>query len=246
MSGQTPPSQSEAGAPESDPLIVDGLERALAQARTKLPDHDHDPDVVLPTPGDTQGSRNDVAAGVAVDSSAVMDVLRGAIARYTTEDARDQGTWSDAVPLPDARPGTPAGARHAKLAYEPDRRRLAVAVVVLFLLVGGFGYQQFGIGASSSVKTGPTSTIAGHGVTTLARLVTTVPPTAATEAPPPETAAPTQAGTHPATTVHHSATTSPPATDPPPTDPTTTEPPTTESTTTTAPTTTTCDTIACP
>jgi hypothetical protein len=243
MSVEPPRSRPSAGAPEDDSLIVDGLELAVAQARTKIPDHEHDPDVVLPSPNAAFESPAGTAAEIAVDSSAVMDVLRDAIARYTTDEAHEQGAWSNAVPLPTARVGSPVGARHAAAGYSRDRRRLAAAVVVLFLLMGGFGYQQFGIGKStSSVKTQPTVTLAGRGVTTQTRPSTSalvIPE--ATVAPPPDTAGQPAAPAKPVTTVKHSGTTAPPATDPPSTEPSTTIP---DETTTTVPestTTTTCD-----
>ncbi|MEY2453770.1 MAG: hypothetical protein QOD92_3344 [Acidimicrobiaceae bacterium] len=239
MSLETPQGRPPAG--EDDALLVDGLELAVAQARTKIPDHDNEPNVVLPTPNGR--SEAPTAAELAVDSSAVMEVLRGAIARYTTEDAREQGTWSAAVPLPTPRPGTTRGARHAAAGYSPDRRRLAAAVVVLFLLIGGFGYQQLGTGKSSSVKTAPPTTFAGHAVTTLARPTTTV--TVPAETAPPETEAPAPAGTsRPATTVKRVV--PPPPTDPPPTDPPTTTIPEETTTSTTTTTTPPCNTIVEP
>ena len=229
------PPRSPPGAPEDDTQIVDGLELAVAQARTKIPDHENDPDVVLPTPRAEVAPMS--ASAIAVDSSAVMEVLRGAIARYTTDEAKSQGTWSDDVPLPVASSGSPRRGRHAAAGYEPDRRRLAAAVVVLFLLIAGVGYQQFGVGKSTSVKTAPQTTVAGHVVTTLARLTTTLPVVSA-ETAPPETAAPPAATSKPNTTVKRSGTTAPPATDPP-----STEPPPSETSTSTTNTTTTTTTV---
>ncbi|MEY2403552.1 MAG: hypothetical protein QOD38_1103 [Acidimicrobiaceae bacterium] len=193
MSLETPRSWPPADAPEDDTLIVDGLERALVQARTKIPDHDNDPEIVLPSPSSLAAQQDpEPDAEAAVDSSAVMDVLRGAIARYTVGDGHEQGTWAEDVPRPAPTGNTTGGARHAAVAagYAPDRRRLAAAVVVLFLLVGGFGYQRLSGGRSETVKTNPAPPSTSHGVTTLARPTTSapVPPTEPPPTEPPTTA----------------------------------------------------------
>jgi hypothetical protein len=244
MSIDHPFSGPSADAPEDDTEMVDGLERALAQARTKIPNHDSTADVVLPSPSTAAEPRAE--ADVAFDSSAVMDVLRGAIARYTTGDGHEQGAWVDEDSHP-ATSVTPAGrARHAAAAtgYAPDRRRLAAVVVVLFLLVVGIGFQRFGSGGSEKVKTDTSSSATGQAVTTLARATTTLAALiAAADAPPDTQAVPAGTVKPPtATTAPRAGTTSPPATGPPTTEPPTTEPPTTTTeppTTTTEPPTTT-------
>jgi hypothetical protein len=214
--GSPPPDASK-----DEKLIVDGLERALAQARTKIPDHD-EADVVLPSPARRgEPSDQDVVAPVPFDGSAVMEVLRGAIDRYARSDGHKHGTWVDE--LARAKDNSPAvgEVRPLSAGYTPDRRRLAAAVVVLFLLAGGIGYTQFGSGGTAKVNTQPIPTVGGQAVTLT--LPTTTATTAPTTSEVPTTVAP------PVTTAH-SATTSTTAR---PKTTTTTAPP--ETTTTTAP-----------
>jgi hypothetical protein len=244
MSLDPPRSRPAPDSPEDDTLIVDGLERAVLQARTKIPDHENHIDIVLPSPTshldlDGAPAESVVEVEAPFDSSAVMEVLRGAIARYTTGDAHEHGAWVDEFPRSESNGTDTLAPRHAAAAagYAPDRRRLAAVVVVLFLLVGGFGYQQLSSGGTESVKTEPRPTVAGRGVTTLTRPVPSVVVTAAPATPPPDTAAVPSVTKGPTpTTVHHPRTTSPPSTDPPTTQDTT---PTTQATTTTEATTTT-------
>src|SRR5258706_6835728 len=83
-----------ADAPQDEDAIVGGLERALAQARTKIPDHDSAANLGFPSAREAVRSlKPEVAAPVPFDSGAVMDVLRGAIERYTNGDGHKQGAW---------------------------------------------------------------------------------------------------------------------------------------------------------
>ncbi|MEY2422919.1 MAG: hypothetical protein QOI95_2986 [Acidimicrobiaceae bacterium] len=240
MSLDHPLGSSSADAPVDDTLIVDGLERALAQARTKIPNHDNISDALLPSLSASTAA--DVDAEVPFDSSAVMDVLRGAIARYTTGDGHEQGTWVDDDSRPASSAAPAVGARHAASAgYAPDRRRLAAVVVVLFLLVGGFGLQRFGGDSAEKVKTN-TVPAQGQAVTTLARSTTSAVVVPATEAPPETSPPPAGSVNSPTPTTHRPGTTAPPTTAPSTTEPPTTEPDTTTTvpdTTTTVPDTTT-------
>ena len=229
--GRTPTT----GAPEDDSVVFDGLERAVAQARTKIADHDNEPDVDFLSPIASFKERDqDESAAAPFDSSAVMDVLRGAIDRYTNGDGHQQGTWVQELAQAKDNQPLAAESRHLAAGYAPDRRRLAAIVVVVFLLVGGLGYSQFGTGSTQNVKTNTVPTVQGQPVTTAA-LPPTTPPPPPTEAP--TTAAPVIAPPKTTTTVRRTTTTTAPPE-------TTTEPPTTDTTTTTAPTTTT--TKPCP
>jgi len=240
MSLEPPGTFPPTDAVEDDSLIVDGLERALAHARTTLPDHDRDADVELPSLAalidhHTEPKPEPAAADLAIDSSAVMSVLREAIDRYTNGDGHELGTWDDSVAaVPTVALDAPH--RHVVAGYERDRRRLAAVVVVLFFLVFGFGYQRFGGGGGSDkVSTQPTATVKGQAVTTLGRTTVTSPITGEVVPPPDPTtdvAAPATGG-GPATTTHHGGTTNPPGTDPPSTDPPSTDPVTTDTTATT-------------
>jgi hypothetical protein len=236
-------------------MMVDGLERALAQARTKIPDHDSPTRLGFPSPREdaVRSLKAEVPAPVPFDSRAVMDVLRGAIDRYTHGDGHKQGAWVEELSKAKDKAAGQSNApspNHLAAGYAPDRRRLAAVVVVLFLLVGGVAYTQFGVGGSSEkVKTNTPVTIQGRAVTTQTLPTTSAAPT--TTAPTTETSTePAPASTvqqQTSTTVRHATgTTAPPATDPPPTTDTT-PPPTTDTTppTTTPTTTATTSTDAC-
>lgn len=187
-----------------------------------------------PAPDTSQDDRliGDVAPS-AFDASAVMDVLRTAIDRYTTGDGSEQGAWVDEhAGANDTDPLAGTGRHVPATGYAPDRRRLAAAVVVLSLLAGGLGYTWLRAGGSENVKTNTVSTLQGLAVTTLTR-----PSTSAAPLPPPteaaSTTAPVVAPSRPTTTVHRAGTT--PAPPELTTETATTEP----ETTTTEPTTTT-------
>ena len=241
--------------PQDESVVVDGLERALAQARTKIPDHDTGESLGFPSPREAavRALRAEVPAPVPFDSRAVMDVLRGAIDRYTQGDGHKQGAWVDE--LAEAKDNAIVATiedpppRHLEAGYAPDRRPLAAAVIVVSLIVGSVLYTQFGIGSGGgeSVKTDTPVTVQGKAVTTLTTpstvaAPTTAPTTASTEPAttlPPETTAP-------ATTTPKTPETAPPTTaapPPPPPPPPSTEPPTTEPPTTTPTTTQSCDNI---
>lgn len=224
--------------PQDEAVVVDGLERALAQARTKIPDHDTGESLGFPSPREAavRALKAEVPAPVPFDSRAVMDVLRGAIDRYTHGDGHKQGAWVDElaqakdkaiVATIDEPPP-----RHLEAGYAPDRRRLAAVVVVLFLVVGGVAYTQFGIGSGGeSVKTDTPVTVQGKAVTTLTipstvTAPTTAPTTATSVEPQPEVTEPPATTAAPGTTKPKPPTTSPPATTSPP-PPTTSPPPTT-------------------
>lgn len=246
-----PPGSASADAPEDEKLIVDGLERAVAQARRKIPDHDNAAEVVFPSPSQpSESSDQDVAAPVPFDSSAVMEVLRGAINRYevmgvlgevvhrhSKRDEREQGAWAEELArandnrphdnLPDDNGPVAGESRSVAAGYAPDRRRLAAFVVVLFLLAGAFGYSRFGTDSADKVNTNTVPTQGGQAVTIVTRPSTSAaplpPPTAASSTVPPSTS----------TTAPKRGTTVPPSTAP-----ATTEPPTTDTTTSTTDTTT--------
>src|SRR5258706_10332293 len=80
--------------PRDEEQIVGGLERALAQARTKIPDHDSSATLGFPSRHEAVKELSPELPGpVPFDSRAVMDVLRGAIDRYTNGDGHKQGAW---------------------------------------------------------------------------------------------------------------------------------------------------------
>jgi hypothetical protein len=223
--------------PQDEEQIVGGLERALAQARTKIPDHDSSLTLGFPSRHEAVKALSPELPGpVPFDSRAVMDVLRGAIDRYTNGDGHKQGAWvEELAQAKDKADFAVDDSRHLAAGYAPDRRRLAAVVIILFLLAGGIGYTQFGLGGSSeNVKTDTPITVHGKAVTTsipsTTISTTTLPATTDTTEPAPVgTVAPTS------TTVRRTTTTAPATTDT--TAPATTD--TTEPTTdTTTPTTT--------
>src|SRR3954471_18114602 len=116
--------------PQDEAVVVDGLERALAQARTKIPDHETADSLGFPSPREApvRALKAEVPAPVPFDSRAVMDVLRGAIDRYTHGDGHKQGAWVDE--LAQAKDNAIiAGVnepppRHLEAGYAPDRRPL--------------------------------------------------------------------------------------------------------------------------
>jgi hypothetical protein len=219
---------------EDEGLLVEGLERAVEQARTKIPDHDSTPDVVFGGPTQYfEAPRVTEAASAAFDSSAVMEVLRGAIDRYTNGDGHEQGAWVEELAEARDNSSGPIENRDFATGYAPDRRRLAAVVVVLFLLAGGLGISQLGGGGGSNkVTTNTVATVPGQAVT-----VFTLPPTTAalpsttsattTEASTATSAAPVGTAQPTTTTVK----TQPTTTAPPGTATTTTAPPDTTPTT---------------
>lgn len=217
-----------------DDQVIEGLEHALARARSLAEEREDTDDVFLPSVG-TAVDFGDDSAEAAVDSSAVMEVLRNAIDRYTTGNTPDQGLWTGYVDEDGVETYTEPPHLHDHFGPRDRRRGVAAAVVLLF--VGLIGYQlAFARGGGSS-NTRTVTTPTGQAVTTVKLQVSTsVAPV--TEAPVTEPPPIPAVGSAPATTARRvtPTTAAPPPPPPPPTEETTT---TVEETTTTVDTTTT-------